>query len=293
MLTNDKKEATLNNFIILLFILLFAADILVWQQVAFEKHSGEPAIHFLDVGQGDSELVIFPGNVKILTDAGPDSKVTRELEKISALADKYIDIAVITHPQLDHFGGFDYLLDRYRIGAFIYNGRSDTPGVQEWFDLVEKIKDKGIPLIRLGGGDGIKYSANRIDFMSPDSGLAQSAELNDTGLVEIIKSGELRALFAADIDARIENYLVSRWNLQADILKVAHHGSKYSSSRTFLESVNPKVAVIEVGGRNNYGHPAPEIVQKLSDYASVFRTDKNGQITISASNGKLKIFTSK
>jgi len=293
MLTNGEEKSGLDNFIVLFFILFFAADIFVWQQVIFGKYSNEPKIYFLDVGQGDSELAVFPGNVKILTDAGPDSRIAEELEKIPALADKYIDIAVITHPQLDHFGGFGYLLDRYRIGAFAYNGRSDSPGVQEWPDLVKKIEEKGIPLIRLGGGDEIKYSDSKIYFESPDSGLAQSAELNDTGLVEMIKSGDIRALLTADIDAKTENYLANHLSLQADILKVAHHGSKYSSSQAFLDSVKPKVAIIEVGARNNYGHPAPITIKKLANYASIFRTDKNGQIVVSANNGKLRIFTSK
>lgn len=293
MLKSYQEKQRLDNFIILFFILFFAADILVWHQVVFGEYSSEPVMHFLDVGQGDSELAIFPGNVKILTDAGPDSKISGELEKIPSLADKYIDIAVITHPQLDHFGGFVYLLDRYKIGAFVYNGRSDSPGVQEWTDLIKKINEKNIPLIKLEGGDGIKYADSRVSFLSPNAVLAQSAELNDTGLIEMINSGKLKALLTADIDSNTENFLASRFNLQADILKVAHHGSKYSSSQAFFDAVKPKVAIIEVGARNNYGHPSPETLKKLSDWASIFRTDKNGQITVSESNGKIKVFTSK
>ncbi|HUX35466.1 MAG TPA: MBL fold metallo-hydrolase [Candidatus Paceibacterota bacterium] len=293
MLTRGEEKPKFDNLIILFFILLFAADALVWQQVAFGKNSTHPAIHFMDVGQGDSELAIFPGNVKVLTDAGPDSKITGELEKIPALADKYIDIAVITHPQLDHFGGFEYLLDRYRIGAFVYNGRSDSPGVEEWTNLIKKISGKNIPLIKLGSGDAIKYTGSRIDFLSPNASLAQSQELNDTGLIEMMNFGEIKALLVADIDSATENYLANRFDLQADILKVAHHGSKYSASQAFLNSVKPKIAVIEVGARNNYGHPALETLKMLSSLASVFRTDKNGQITITEADKKLKVFTSK
>ena len=237
---------------------------------------------------------IFPGNVKVLTDAGPDSKILGELEKIPPLGDKYIDIAIISHPQLDHFNGFGYLLDRYRIGAFIYNGRSDAPVVQEWPDLINKIKKQNIPLIQLGAGDKIKYLDGKIDFLSPNKDFIQSAELNDTGLVELVKSEKLKVLLTADIGFNVEQYLVEHFDIAADILKVGHHGSKFSSSVEFLKAVKPKVAVIEVGSNNKYGHPTKEALQKISDVsAAIFRTDQNGQITALVADGKLKIFTEK
>ncbi len=293
MLQYAEKKSGLNSFVILFFIFSIVVDLFVWKQVVYGKISGEARIYFLDVGQGDAELIIFPGNVKILTDAGPDSKILGQLEKIPQLADKYIDLAVISHPQLDHFNGFRYLTDRYRFGAFIYNGRSDSANVQEWPDLIGKIKKNNIPLVKFGAGDRIKYRTGKIDFLSPNAGLSQSAELNDTGLVELVESGGIKALFTADIDSITENYLSSNFDIRADILKVAHHGSKYSSSAAFLKTVSPKVAVIGVGARNNYGHPTPETLKKLSALAAVFRTDQNGMITASVNGNKLVIFTEK
>lgn len=293
MLQNAEEKSRLSGLIILFFIFSIVVDLFIWKQVVYGKISGEARIYFLDVGQGDAQLIIFPGNVKILTDAGPDSKILGQLEKIPQLADKYIDLAVISHPQLDHFNGFRYLVDRYRFGAFIYNGRSDTAGVQEWPELVGKIKQNNIPLVKLGAGDAIRYSASKIDFLSPNAGLSQSAELNDTGLVELVESGKLRVLFTADIDAVTENYLAANFDIRADILKVAHHGSKYSSSAAFLKAVSPEVAIIGVGARNNYGHPTPETLKKLSALAAVFRTDKNGMITASVNGDKLLIFAEK
>lgn len=294
MLDSYGEKEKLGGLILIFLILAIAVDFFVWQRIIFAKAPDSPRIYFLDIGQGDSELAILPGNVKIMTDAGPDSKITRELEKIPELADKYIDIAVISHPQLDHFNGFRYLLSRYRVGAFIYNGRSDSPSVNEWPDLVEKIKQNNIPLIRLGAGDKIKHSDSKIDFLSPDPDLVQSAELNDTGLVEFLESRGLKAIFTADINDYDEKALVKRFDLRADILKVAHHGSRFSSSAEFLMAVKPKVAVIEVGDKNKYGHPTKEALQRISAAsATIFRTDKNGQITALVDNGKLKIFTEK
>ncbi|MDO8664328.1 MAG: hypothetical protein Q7K44_02145 [Candidatus Liptonbacteria bacterium] len=292
MSDNAPQNNSFNGFILVFFALFFAVDFFVWNRIFFAKAADETQMYFLDVGQGDAELIILPGNVKILTDAGPDSKIIGELEKIPPLGDRYIDLAIISHPQLDHFNGFRYLLDRYRVGAFIYNGRSDTPGVQEWPDLVNKIKGHNITLIKLGAGDKIKYLDDKIDFLSPNSELIQSAELNDTGLVELIESGSFRALLTADIGAETEKELVKNFNLRADILKVPHHGSRFSSSAVFLEAVKPKVAIIEVGNNNRYGHPTPETLRRLSSVSTtIFRTDKNGQIMASTAGEKLKIFT--
>jgi len=294
MTKSDKENNIFGGFIIIFFLLFFAVDFFVWGRIFFTKATDETQVRFLDVGQGDAELVIFPGNFKVLTDAGPDSKITGELEKVPQLGNRYIDLAVISHPQLDHFNGFRYIIDRYRIGAFIYNGRSDSPGVNEWPDLVNKIKNKNIPLIQLGAGDEIKHSADKIYFLSPNSELVQSAELNDTGLVELIKSRGLKILLTADIGAETEKELAKSFDLRADVLKVPHHGSRFSSSAAFLEAVRPKVAIIEVGSKNRYGHPTSEALKRLSNIsAAIFRTDNSGQVIASAIGEKLKIFTGK
>ncbi len=283
-----KKSNTLS---IALVITIIAFDVFVWHRIVFGAPAKTPEFYFLDVGQGDGELVILPGGVKILTDAGPDGKVVKSLEKILSPQERYIDLAVITHPQLDHFNGFNELLKRYEFGAFIVNGRSGTPNVKEWPILVDEINRRHIPLITLAAGDRIKNGESEVDFLSPDATWIQSGELNDTGLVELIKTPLLRALFTADIGVNIEEYLISKGiDLRVDILKVGHHGSKYSSSARFLEKVDPKVAVIEVG-KNRYGHPTDEALKRLGDAGiKVFRTDENGTVKIIAEDKKLKVF---
>ncbi len=280
-----------------MFVILavLAAGCFVWYDILFAEPTRRPEIYFLDVGQGDAELVVLPGNVKIMTDAGPDQKVVKSIEKVLPQGDKYIDIAVISHPQLDHFNGYHYLLDSYTFGAFIFNGRSDTETVKEWPALMEKIKSKHIPLITLEAGDTIRHQDTEINFLSPDKNFAQSAELNDTGFVEFVKTPDFRTLLTADIGFSVENYLMRYGTeIQADILKVGHHGSKYSSGERFLEAVAPKVAVIEVGEKNRYGHPTKEVVGRLDGSgAKTFRTDQNGTIKVFAENRKLKIVVEK
>ncbi len=278
--------------IILLALAAFAA--VVWCEIIFVGQVSVPHLYFLDVGQGDAELTIFPGGVKVLTDAGPDKKILSSISKVLG-NDRYIDIGIISHPQLDHFNGFNYLLDSYRFGAFIFNGRMDSPAAGEWQIFLDKIKSQNVPLLTLGAGDRVNCAGNEIDFLSPNKGFIQSAELNDTAMIELIKTGGLKALFTSDVGSNVENYLTKTGaNLAADILKVGHHGSKYSSSEEFLRAVNPKVAVIEVGAKNTYGHPATDALARFTSLAAkIFRTDQNGTVEVLADVQKLKVFTEK
>lgn len=288
---NKDKNSALGAIILFLFIVF---DFLIWREIFLTDLRDRPEIYFLDVDQGDAELLILPQKVKILTDAGRGKKILSSLARIDALSDKYIDVAIITHPQEDHFGGFLELLEYYDFGIFIINGR-ENPATDNWNGLLEKIKEKGIPSIVVRRGDKIKYQGNQIKILSPDENLAQSAELNDTGIVQFIETPFFRALFAADIGKSVENYLVqTNDSLQVDILKVAHHGSKYSSGASFLKIIKPKLAIIEVGKENRYGHPAESVLEELKSLGSqIFRTDLNGTIRISPEQNKLKVFVDK
>jgi competence protein ComEC len=209
---------------------------------------------------------------------------------------QYIDLALITHPQADHFNGYNFILDHYGVGAFLYNGRDDDPGVAAWTDLKNKIAAKHIPLITLAAGDSVRYAGNEVDILSPNPEFRESAELNDTGLVEMITTAHFRALFTADIGFNVENWLAQNIkDLHADILKVPHHGSKYSSGDAFLRAVDPSVAVIEVGAKNVYGQPGAATLARLasSTHAEIFRTDQNGTVEIYYENGKLMIVREK
>jgi competence protein ComEC len=280
-----------NHIFAALLVAFLALDIFAWCEIFAYNVPNEAKAYFLDVGQGDSELMVFPGGMAMMTDAGPTDAVLGSLEK--ALPGKrYIDLALITHPQTDHFNGYNFILDHYDVGAFLYNGRDDDPGVAEWVALKEKIKEKQIPFITLGAGDSVRYGNDEVDILSPDHEFDESAELNDTGLVEMIKTAHFRALFTADIGFNIEDWLTANIkDLRADILKVPHHGSKYSSGEAFLRAVDPSAAVIEVGAKNTYGQPGAATLARLasSTRAQVFRTDQNGNVEIYYEGGALKI----
>lgn len=279
-----------NTIGLLLLIGFVVFDVVLWYGIfAHPGMSGE-GLYLLDVGQGDSTFVELSSGAKMLTDAGPDTKVVRSLKKIMPER-TYIDIAVISHPQLDHFAGFRPLLSRYRFGVFLVNGREAEEGAAKkaWDDLIAEIDRRGIPIVTVGEGDRITQKKSRIDILSPDPLFGESGELNDTAIVEHIRSGNLNALLTADIGANVESYLLKRYpELSADILKVGHHGSKFSSSEAFLTRISPRIALVGVGNGNRYGHPSPAALRGILGVgAEIFRTDIHGTIGVRAHDGTL------
>lgn len=279
------------NKVIVLLATLVILDFLVWQRIFVSAlGSGDLKLNFLAVGQGDSELVILPGGVKMLIDGGPpNGKVLNALDEVLSPTEKYIDLVVMSHPQLDHFGGLIDVLKRYRVGAFLWNGRE---GETEAFESLEAVIRKGnIRTIALSKGDKIHYRDSDFDILWPDGRFIGSKELNDTALVLELKAKNSKTLFTGDIGSNIESYLLADLSISdVDILKVAHHGSKFSSSANFLEATKPEIAVIGVG-QNSYGHPTNQVLNRLNDIGSkIYRTDLDGDVKLVINGEKIRIF---
>src|SRR3989344_144084 len=277
------------NFKILLGILV-AADIFIWGQILFKNNNGDLKLYFLDVGQGDSQLILADG-IKIMIDGGPvNGRALENLAKLLLSSDRYIDLLVFTHPQLDHYGGFIDVFKNYNVGAFIASGRKGESDA--YLSLVEIIKDKKIPYIALIEGRVIRYKDLSLEVLSPSLKNLSSSELNDTSLVILLKDGDLKVLYTGDIGANVEKELADQYDLSAQVLKVGHHGSRFSSSKEFLQELKPKIAIIEVGEKNTYGHPTSAVLGRLADVgAQVFRTDVNGLMGLILEAGKLKAYT--
>ncbi len=279
------------NHLILFFIFLAVFDFIVWQSVLAGKQNENLELYFLDVGQGDGELAILPDGVKILIDGGPNNKILSELSSVLKPTDKYIDLVVMTHPQYDHFAGLIDVLKRYQVGAFIYNGRRGE--IAAFGDLEKILKDKNIPVIVLGESDKIKHQENIFNILSPSKEFLSSKELNDTTLVIELINNNFKALFTGDIGFNIENYLAEKYDIKVDVLKVGHHGSKYSSGNVFLKKTNPKISIIEVG-KNSYGHPTKNALNRLANIGSqIFRTDQDGAVKLIISGKEINIFKKK
>ncbi len=272
-----------------IYLVLIIFNVFVWYWALQGREDQTLNLYFLNVGQGDGSLVMLPGKVKILIDGGPGKEILNPLSKVLSPTDRYIDLVLLSHPQLDHFSGLIPVLERYRVGAFIYNGREGTASA--WKDLVRVLAEKKIKTVVLKEGSRIKYEDNDIQFLSPSNNFLGSKELNDATLVAELTSESSKTLFTADIGFKVENYLTNNYETDIDILKVAHHGSKYSSGLSFLNKATPKISVIQVG-RNNYGHPTKEALGRLSSVgSSIYRNDLNGTVHLRVKDGLISVFT--
>lgn len=266
--------------------------ILVWS-VALTMPDGKLHVSFLDVGQGDAILIQTPNGQDILIDGGPDpQKINLELSEKLPFWDRTIDLVICTQPHADHITGLVEVLQRYRVKQVLESGVSYNSSIyQEWLRL---IADKGIEYdiaharqeIDLGGGV-------KLEVLNPPESLWEgtSHDVDNNGVVLRLSWGKVSFLFTADIREEIEFELIGqRANLKSTVLKVAHHGSGTSTSPHFLAVVDPEVAVISVGEDNPFGHPSPEVLERLIGRLgedNVYRTDEDGTIEFITDGEKL------
>ncbi len=241
------------------------------------------------MGQGDSSLITLPGNANILIDGGPaNGKATSELEKTLPLLQRYIDLVIMTHPELDHYGGIIEVLERYEVGGLLSTGKIKES--KEFQELIKVVEKKKIPHVTLGAGDTIEFIGSKLRVISPTKRLLTDAPVNETSLVTELESSGILALFTGDSGFEAENEFIKNVR-DVNVLKVGHHGSRFSTGRDLLETIRPEISVITVG-KNNYGHPTEDVLTRLKSVQSkVFRTDTNGTIEITSNGKSISIFS--
>lgn len=245
---------------------------------------------FLNVGQGDSELVQmrngeYGNRVKMLIDGGPENGMARTaFSSLVSPTDRYIDLVAMTHPQADHMGGLIDIAKHYRIGAFLWTGR--TNDISAFRELMDILKKNNVRIITLRKGDVIRSGECIITVLSPDSVLLSDKDLNNSSLVLRVAVASTTALFMGDIGRSAELALARNGVKAVDIAKVPHHGSRASLITDFLNAIHPRIAVFEVG-KNSYGHPTEEALSKYAELgALLFRTDKQGTIRFIVGEGR-------
>lgn len=270
-----------------LILLLILANISVWIALGRRAPSSQLQVHFLNIGQGDAILIESPTHKRVLIDAGPNRSVLGELGRILPFGDRRIDVLMATHPDKDHIGGVPEVLRRYKVGIFLEPGVESENSID---DLIEvELEKRKIPnllakrgmILDIGGGVTLT-----VLFPSTDVTLW---ETNDASIVARLEYGEDTFLFTGDAGLKTENILSSLGKeiLDVDVLKVGHHGSRTSTSLSFLDSVTPEYAVISAGRDNSYGHPHKEVLSNLEKAgAEVLSTIHLGTITFfSSGNG--------
>lgn len=239
-------------------------------------------VDFIDVGQGDSELIRTPDNKTILIDTGPSTSVSDEISFLSSHTYGIIDVLVLTHPDADHIGNAVAILDAFTVKSVYQSGYISTS--QTYKNLQSRLADADCPVYddaQISPGDHMAWSSNvSFQIMSID---ADAASSNDASIVIRMTYGSMSFLFMGDASSNVESWMVGQYGsgLDSAILKVGHHGSSTSTSDAFLTAVAPMVAIIEVATDNQYGHPTSQTLNRLSAHdVMTYRTDLGGDIEI-------------
>ena len=238
-------------------------------------------VTFFDVGQGDAALIRTPQDQTILIDGGPDRTILTKLGESLPWTRRTIDLVILSHPHADHVAGLNYVLARYRVRHVLMTGAIHT--TPEYLKFLELLKNKEVPVTIAQAGQVIELNGGvSVEVLWPFKSVVGERvdDLNITSIVNRVVYKATAVLFTGDMPKENEAALLnSGSDLTAQILKVAHQGSRTSSSEEFIKAVAPEVAVIPVG-QNSYGHPHAEVVERLKKLVEVvLRTDAEGDIT--------------
>ncbi|MDP2624554.1 MAG: ComEC/Rec2 family competence protein [Candidatus Peregrinibacteria bacterium] len=272
---------------IFLFIgsLLSIAIILIGIHLSRLPH-GRLIVDFLDIGQGDAILITTPEGNRILVDGGPGQLVLQELGDVMPVLHKRIDLLVLTHPHADHLVGLIPVLERYDVGTVLFSGLNYNSAIYDQF-LIE-IRTREIPIYVAQANQDWKLGDVALDILYPfDSMVGRSlSNVNNGSVVIKVIYDDYQILLTGDAELEVEEELVTahdneELDLQADILKVGHHGSRTSSSSEFLERVKPEIAIIQCGKSNDFGHPHVETLEKFANLGlNLRRNDLEGRVRL-------------
>jgi competence protein ComEC len=273
--------------------------VLIFLWIGVERPDEYLHVVFCDVGQGDSVLVT-KGEFQMVVDGGPSGeKLLSCLGNNLPFWERKIEVVINTHPQKDHLGGLDELVERYEVGRLVINGVYG--GGKDGEKLRRLVQERGVEVVTPKKGDTLKISNVYFDILWPEERvgkilawvdsnetffdtekvLGKNTDVNEVSVVTRLRYKEFEVLLTGDIGKGEEKKLLGDERLtEIDVLKVAHHGSRYSSSLEFLDRVSPEVAIIQVG-KNRFGHPTDEVLERLSKVgAKVLRNDQDGEIEI-------------
>ena len=240
-------------------------------------------VHFLDVGQGDCVLIDC-GETEVLIDGGTNSAGTSVVDYLAGYVDGPLDYLIATHPDADHVGGLDAVLESFEVKEVIDSGRSaNTETYRDYWTAVE------------AEGCTISYDENRLIALSPMAALSiietgdDWSDSNDCSIVCQLTCGNVQILFTGDISQRVEQAMLPLFG-DVDVLKVGHHGSASSTCAEFLSVIKPEAAVISYGLDNTYGHPSAAALQRLLGAGTaVYGTGKSGTVVLTT-NGETYSF---
>lgn len=245
------------------------------------SHANDLAVHFIDVGQGDSILVQAPTGESLLIDAGENGSGDTVTQYIDQYGDETLEYVIATHPHSDHIDSLDEVIDAHTVQNIIMPRltQSNTPTTSAYRNLLTSVKKSGAKVIAAKPGFTFSIGKGLCTVLAP---IEQTDDLNNLSVVLRLDWGDTSFLFTGDAESVEEKTILkSKYAdyLDTDVLKMGHHGSRTSSSSAFLKAVTPDYCVISCGVGNDYGHPHKETMQKLEKLdVDILRTDTMGSV---------------
>jgi len=277
--------------LVFLAVFLLCLNIVCWNWIFAENTAKYLEVNFLDVGQGDSAFIETPQGHQILIDGGPSPAVLAKLAYLMPFFDKDLDLIILTHPEKDHMQGLLEVLKSYKADYILWSGiKKEGQDYEKWLSVLKYQKEMGAKIIIAESSLDIKAGDLKIDILHPFENLEgfEPKDANETSVVAKLIFGKKSFLFTGDIGMATERKIIkSGQDITADVIKIAHHGSKYSTSPEILTNVSPFLAAISVG-KNSYGHPTSEVLNKLENFGiKVKRTDIAGDIKLLCDGNKI------
>lgn len=257
------------------------------------NHKDVLEINYLDVGQGDSELIFLPDGTTILIDSGDRHCIDYIVPSLKDYGVDDIDILIATHPHADHIGCMATVVRKFDIDTIYMPkvSKAMTPTTVSYEKLLEAVDKKNLT-VKTGKAGVVAYNKDgvKLEFLAP--GRSDYDNLNNYSIVAKLTYDDTSFLFMGDAEVEILNEMLKKGHdLRCDVLKLGHHGSSNAISKKFLQAAQPEYGIISCGADNDYGHPHRETVKLLKDFdVTTYRTDEDGTIR-AQSDGKNIIFT--
>ena len=258
--------------------------------------NGELEIDYIDVGQGDSELIRFPDGRNMIIDGGPESSSYNLVSYLKNLGIQKLDIVVATHPHEDHIGGLDDVINNFETGEIYmpYISPSDVPSTVTYENLLTAVVNSGKTAKELTAGTYI-INEEGLTLRCISPAFEKYSEMNLYSAVLKLDFGKNSFLFMGDAETRNEEQILADgYDVRADVIKAGHHGSNTSNSADFLKTVSPTAVIFSCGQNNKFGHPHREVVERYEKIgADIWRTDRNGTVTLVCDGKKFEISSEK